>query len=80
MRWAALSSPITTNSLLLIIVLILMSISSKLNRTLDVSGSSVEVYGDQKGIISPVHVTGDVDVTGDVSVNDLPEPVAVTVQ
>ena len=67
MRWVVLSSPITTNGLLLIIVLILMSVSSKLNGTLDVSGSSVEV-------------SGNVDVTGDVSVNDLPEPVVVTVQ
>ena len=80
MRWVVLSSPITTNGLLLLIVLILMSVSSKLNGKLDVSGSSVGVYGDQEGIISPVHVTGDVDVTGDVSVNDLPEPVSVTVQ
>ena len=80
MRLGALSSPVTTNCLLLIIVLFLISVSSKLNGTLNVSGSSVEVYGDQMGVVSPVNVTGNVDVTGDVSVNDLPEPVVVTVQ
>ena len=80
MRLRAFSSPVTTNCLLLIIALLLMSVSSKLSGKLDVSGSSVEVYGDRRGIVSPIHVTGDVGVTGDVSVNDLPEPIMVTVQ
>ncbi len=65
--WRKMDSVLMTNRLLLVIaVLLLLLLFKPFPHHLDVSGSSVEV-------------SGDVGVSGSVTVDDLPEPVSVIV-
>ncbi len=76
--WSQMDSILMTNRLLLVIaVLLLLLLFKPSPRHLDVSESSVRVSGDVGGM--PVNIDGDVNVSGSVTVDDLPEPVRVTV-
>jgi len=79
--WRKMDSVLMTNRLLLVIaVLLLLLLFKPSPRHFDVSGSSVSVSDGDVNVSGSVDVSGsDVNVSGSVTVDDLPEPVMVTV-